>query len=516
MLGLMRVRRAMLLAGLVVLLLVVAVGVVPSVALGAGWSVVPSPTLSGEEPELDGVSCVSASACIAVGTSGVRGISVAERWDGTRWATLPTADPPGAVSSRLSGVSCVSASACTAVGNFIDSAGAQFALAEQWNGTRWVIQTAPNHPGELLGVSCVSANACAAVGDTYANVAFAERWNGTRWVIQSAPNPHLSQSSSLSGVSCVSANACTAVGVYVPQAAGTLFGGALVERWDGTRWAIQPAPNRLSYHDNSYDELSGVSCVSANACTAVGGFNEVLTLAERWDGTRWAIQRAPNPGSAQRQLTGVSCVSTRACIAVGTNYPDGPGNLSLAELWDGMRWVVQPTPNSPHSSGLLYGVSCGSASACVAVGDGGLIESWTAPTGKFTVSHIKAAADGTITFSLRVPGPGRVDVLGTAWQDNLARAAVLLKPAPERFVFARQHAHAAHGGAVSVRVKPNRRGRWLVARHRYRVVLRLWVTYTPRGGLYRTVGFFGLHPPGSCANHNAVTARKWRRVVRCN
>ena len=42
------------------------------------------------------------------------------------------------------------------------------------------------------------------------------------------------------------------------------------------------------------------------------------------------------------------------------------------------------------------------------------------PSNKFTVSRIKTEADGTITFSVRVPGPGSVDVLETAWNDNFA------------------------------------------------------------------------------------------------
>ena len=41
-------------------------------------------------------------------------------------------------------------------------------------------------------------------------------------------------------------------------------------------------------------------------------------------------------------------------------------------------------------------------------------------------------ADGTFTFSVRIPAPGDVDVLETAWNDNLASAAVLLKPAPRQ------------------------------------------------------------------------------------
>ena len=141
------------------------------------------------------------------------------------------------------------------------------------------------------------------------------------------------------------------------------------------------------------------------------------------------------------------------------------------------------------------------------------------PSNKFTVSRIETEADGTITFSVRVPGRGSVDVLETAWKDNFARedparAAVVLKPAAKRFVFAREHQRVTHRGTVTV--TPNQQGSFLVAHPHYRVVLRLWVSYTPDGGHYRTIGFLGLHLPGSCANHNAVTARKWRTVVRCN
>ncbi len=87
-------------------------------------------------------------------------------------------------------------------------------------------------------------------------------------------------------------------------------------------------------------------------------------------------------------------------------------------------------------------------------------------------------------------------MLETAWNDNLASAAVVLKPARHRFVFARAHVPAARQGTLSVTVTPNQRGRLLVAHPRYRVVLRLWVSYTPDGGHYRTIGFFGLHLPG--------------------
>ena len=117
------------------------------------------------------------------------------------------------------------------------------------------------------------------------------------------------------------------------------------------------------------------------------------------------------------------------------------------------------------------------------------------PTNHFTVFHIKTHRDGTITFEVKVPGAGRIDVMETAWDDNLARAAVLLQPAPHRFVFARAHKTARQATTLQIRVIPNARGNRLVHHHTYRVVLRLWVTYTPTGGVYRSTGFYGLHLP---------------------
>ena len=45
--------------------------------------------------------------------------------------------PPGPATSSLSGVSCSTATACTAVGSSTTASGPQIALAEQWNGTSW-------------------------------------------------------------------------------------------------------------------------------------------------------------------------------------------------------------------------------------------------------------------------------------------------------------------------------------------------------------------------------------------
>jgi hypothetical protein len=83
----------------------------------------------------------------------------------------------------------------------------------------------------------------------------------------------------------------------------------------------------------------------------------------------------------------------------------------------------------------------------------------------------------------------------TAWQDNFASHTTLLHPAPHRFVFARGHGTANGVTTLRILVRPNRLGRLLIAQHRYRVTLRLWVTYTPRGGSPHSIGYYGLHLP---------------------
>jgi hypothetical protein len=125
------------------------------------------------------------------------------------------------MSSELDGVSCISTSACFAVGYYLNSrVGYGGTLAEAWNGTSWSIQHTPNHSGllkTLAGVSCTAANACTAVG-LGSNGLLAEHWNGTRWAIQSTPLPSGALGGSLGSVSCTSAKVCEAVGYFATTA----------------------------------------------------------------------------------------------------------------------------------------------------------------------------------------------------------------------------------------------------------------------------------------------------------
>lgn len=241
-------------------------------------------------------------------------------------------------------------------------------VGEHWNGTKWkMTQMLPLPAGALLGsltsVACSSATACIAVGlyAPYSNPlraqTLAEAWNGTEWEVQTTVNSGNS-SSVLYGVSCTSSVACVAV--------GTDQGKVLGESWNGTEWKSQES----SIPTWGSGVLEGVSCVSSTSCTAVGNSGNSHIFAEHWDGSKWQIESTPSPlGAKKSHLTTVSCTSTTHCTAVGYYESKLKTAVTLVELWNGLEWMIQPTPNPAGSArSYLSGISCVS-SACVAVGE---------------------------------------------------------------------------------------------------------------------------------------------------
>jgi len=201
--------------------------------------------------------------------------------------------------------------------------------------------------GSLYGVSCPTARACLAVGVTpligkpaplpgSSEIPFAELWNGTRWTIQTMPMPAGTSSVSLGGVSCASPRVCTAVGAYSTSTEPNWR--FLAERWNGSTWALQNTPNPPP--NDSYF-LDAVSCTAPSACTAVGNVDlgpsgrKLRTLGERWNGVRWQTQNTPNPHAARQPLlTGVSCSGAVACTAVGSyGYPNHRVHGSFVERY---------------------------------------------------------------------------------------------------------------------------------------------------------------------------------------
>ena len=200
--------------------------------------------------ELHGVWCTSAADCVAVGDhfSQAHGIGEAliERWNGSTWSVVPSPAPVHFPNSgaELDGVTCVSATDCLAVGwhLFSHSELRELPFAVRWNGSKWLAEQ-PARPGGVSrstfeAVSCPGA-ACVAVGnDVTAGtvVSLAEGWSGTKWTVEPTPSPSGAKYTFLQGVACTSGRNCWAAGEW-----GSPTGPrTLIEHWNGSAWSITP------------------------------------------------------------------------------------------------------------------------------------------------------------------------------------------------------------------------------------------------------------------------------------
>ena len=305
------------------------------------------------------------------------------------WAIVPSPNTSAAQTNNLIGVTCVSPSDCWAVGYYINGSNVQQTLIEHWDGTSWAIVPSPNvgttHHNTLSAVTCASATNCWAVGTSNngsVNQTLIERWNGTSWAIVASPNSG-ALSNTLKGVTCSSGSDCWAVGYYTYATGDLLTPSAdatLIERWNGTSWAIVPSPNRevdfcgltCAILEN---RLYGVTCASASDCWAVGAVNEFNGLIEHWNGSSWSLTPSPTFGAEEYYvLSAVTCASASDCWAVGYHSSNGTVESSQThvERWNGTSWAIVPSPNALGQS--LSGVTCASASECWAVGSH--IERW--------------------------------------------------------------------------------------------------------------------------------------------
>ena len=389
---------------------------------GSAWSIVPSPGVAGASTNiLSGVSCPAVKMCFAVGiTTGSQdrdASTLFERWNGTKWSIInkfasttigeataiacPSASncvavgayliqkwngsswsvvTTGGSSGSLARMSCSTPTSCFAVGSSSDysdgvsfgtyTAGRARTLIERYDGSSWQIVTSPNQQGarstSLGGISCPAPASCFAVGssgDDFVSSAFVARWDGTTWsTVPGVPSPPVESGgvsfSYLSDVSCLSPAMCFAVGGHYSSSASTT---PLIERWDGAAWSIVSGPEPAGI------ALVGVSCVSASSCFAVGA----LGVIEHFDGTSWAV--VPSPAPPGTELISISCPASTNCFATGSTADlagfDG-ASKTLVERWDGTAWSLVANPNPPkEQSAALLGVTCPTASKCVAVGD---------------------------------------------------------------------------------------------------------------------------------------------------
>jgi len=338
----------------------------PASAL-AGWAIesVPEPP-GGPNQELDSVSCPTASMCAATGHREVFGSSapISYTWNGSAWTerSLPTPEGAGSGYKVIEGVSCTSASACVAVGSFENELEIITPQAQKWNGTKWTSEVLPAPAGSngmfLLGVSCTSPAACTAVGQYYDSeyevFAITERWDGTEWTIELPPQPS-GGLPVLFDVSCTSSEDCMAVGRSSVSGPETI---SFAERWDGTEWILE--------------ETTRVA-----ECRTVGFYGDGEPIwastwsafSQEYDGSSWSVQTLPGLAESSNSAYGVSCVSSSSCTAAGFATVGALTSTAFAEVWNGSEWTLEAMPQPKKGSyARVVSISCVSASVCTAVG----------------------------------------------------------------------------------------------------------------------------------------------------
>jgi hypothetical protein len=326
----------------------------------SGWTVQPVPPAR-NVAYLTSVSCASAVACVGVGLGDKARIVYG--WDGTGW-TRRSVPKPAASRAEFMAVSCDNAGHCMAVGDEYGSHGYQ-PFAERMTGRSWAIVPVPPVAGagqaEPDAISCPEETWCTAVGEDQTSSALAENWNGTTWTTQATPalGTGITQ---LNSISCTSVSFCVAVGAEINPVEGPTT--AVTEIWNGTNWTAEPVPPPLSTAYQS--DLTGTSCSSPSACTAVGYYNvsgKVQPAALRWNGTAWADQAFP----VNTTVLWVSCPSATSCTAAGENAATAPAAPQIFH-WNGTVWTRTSTPKPTESSGYLDGISCPRPGFCMAVG----------------------------------------------------------------------------------------------------------------------------------------------------
>jgi hypothetical protein len=337
------------------------------------WSIVVSPNI-GAADVLRDVACTSESDCWAVGYyyNGTVYQTLIEHWNGIAWSVWTSPNTPK-LNNYLNAVACAGASKCWAVGS--DS---KQTLIEEWDGVlkTWSIVSSPSPDLAVLNdVTCTDADNCWAVGGRFLSTStggvtsitsepLIKHWHDGLWTDESANAPGII----LTGVACVDASNCSAIGNYT--------------RIETTPSLPDPVPSCgvvgcilpdcifpfISTCDTLdriiHDEVKGVTTSHTVSLT-----NAMLA---RWDGKSWSLS-PPAIAPPDSPLLGLTCAPTgqlpvlSECWAVGTLNANGAH--TLIEEWNGAAWTIVPSANSSATqNNYLQAVTCTSATDCWAVG----------------------------------------------------------------------------------------------------------------------------------------------------
>jgi hypothetical protein len=330
-----------------------------------------------EASSLSGISCPSASECIAVGSNSSGNAMVKQTTDaGGQWVS----DTNGVTGQGLNAIACAGPEDCVAVG------GSPMVLVttdggEQWNST-------PVSASGLLSVSCPDSQHCWATatrtttgsedpGPILVTTDGATSWTNQSWSVPGDYNGATLETASLGTITCPTARECLAVGqasyLHPPPPGGAPTTAApyfedysvLATTNDaGQSWQAQLLPSEF---------VGGISCMTAEECVvgAAGGTYQVETTD---GGATWTVSPQASgsqfaSGSITANVAAISCADAHHCTAVDAfTFEDlGVEYATPVEVTSdgGTHWSSEAiTPNNA----TLAAVACVSSSDCWAVG----------------------------------------------------------------------------------------------------------------------------------------------------
>jgi hypothetical protein len=413
-------------------------------SMAATTSIAPSPN-NGVRPtgQLFAVSCPIATTCIAVGIDNSQQVATSiGTLSGGTW-TWSAETQAGNGYGDLTAASCPSATSCVAVGfnsnrNNITIAGTLSGGVWTWSAESLV--PGQSSQGELAGVSCPTTTTCVAVGyesrnNTYQSITTVGTLSGGAWTwtAQSVVTPDATGYGRLNAVSCPSATSCVAVGYDGSLQSGSNQSITTVGALSGGAW-IWTTESPVSADASGAGYLYGVSCPTATTCVAVGfdaGAQSITTVGALSGGSwTWTADTVITPDSfGFGDLYGVSCFSATTCVAVGQDSYDPIATVGTLSggTW---TWSAESSAVGDPTTGTGYdrGVGCASATTCVAVGYdrafGGIANVMelpqgpvTAPTAAYTVT-VTDPPMPTPALSTQVGAPV-VSVATTALTDTV-------------------------------------------------------------------------------------------------
>jgi hypothetical protein len=281
-------------------------------------------------PGLSAVSCVSATACIAISSigGGANGEIVASN-NATHfglWAVRLVAKPTAGTTGDKASLSCVNASFCVAV----DQSGNVAVLK---NPTRASIaRTAGRVGGAAFStVNCPAIGLCVAGGANGLFVSTDPSAGARSW------SPVSVDAGDVTGVACPSVNFCAAV---------TATGGVWTTGNPGSTATSSWNLNQATTHG-----FTAVSCGSPYLCSAGDATGDVWSAVDPGAMSAvWHSQPA-DPGTA---LTALSCRLSTLCVAT-----DGNGRVAESTNPSSPGWGLRVI--DPYGAGFMAG-SCSAGS----------------------------------------------------------------------------------------------------------------------------------------------------------